>query len=68
MERFDHDDEAYLRWIAAHLSGVVINCFPNPSTDYLVLHRSTCPLSARLASSSTVASSSQVNFGGSRRS
>lgn len=43
MERFDHDDDGYLRWVAVHPSGVVINCFPNLSTDYLVLHRSTCP-------------------------
>jgi hypothetical protein len=43
MERFDHDDEGYLRWIDAHPSGLVINCLSKPSTDYLVLHLSTCP-------------------------
>lgn len=42
MERFDHDDEGYLRWISAHPAGLVINCYATPSTDYLILHRASC--------------------------
>ena len=42
MERFEQDDEGYLRWIKEHSAGFVVNCYPNPSTDYLVLHRATC--------------------------
>ena len=40
--RFERDDEGYLAWLAANPSGFVINCAPNPSTDYLVLHRASC--------------------------
>jgi len=36
MDRFDHHDDGYLRWIEAHPSGLVINCYPDPSTDYLI--------------------------------
>jgi hypothetical protein len=39
---FDHDDDGYLRWIAEHPRGFVINCEPSPSTAYLVLHRADC--------------------------
>lgn len=43
IERFDHNDEGYLAWVGSHPRGIVINCFANPSTDYLVLHRASCP-------------------------
>ena len=40
--RFERDDEGYLAWLAANPSGFVINCSPNPSPDYVVLHRASC--------------------------
>ena len=40
--RFERDDEGYLAWLAANPTGFVVNCAPNPSTDYLVLHRASC--------------------------
>lgn len=36
------DDAAYLRWVAAHPGGWVVNCHRRPSANYLVLHRATC--------------------------
>jgi hypothetical protein len=36
------DDDAYLRWLAQHPRGYVINCYRDPTPDYLILHRATC--------------------------
>jgi hypothetical protein len=42
ITRFQNDDDGYLAWIDEHPTGFVVNCAPNPSTDYLVLHRASC--------------------------
>ncbi len=39
---FVDSDEAYLRWIDEHPNGFVINCARTPTSNYLVLHRSSC--------------------------
>jgi hypothetical protein len=39
---FDHDDAAYLAWLAAHTQGFIVNAFRNLRPDYLMLHRATC--------------------------
>jgi hypothetical protein len=36
------DDSGYLRWIADHPDGFVVNTFRKPNPSYLILHRSTC--------------------------
>ena len=42
--RFFIDDEAgYLRWLANHPNGYVVNTLRAVSPDYMVLHRATCP-------------------------
>jgi hypothetical protein len=41
MEFVDEDD-AYLRWVAAHPEGFVLNTNRSPRADYLMLHRATC--------------------------
>lgn len=43
VEHFvDDDDSAYLRWVADHPSGYVVNADRNPSAAYLMLHRADC--------------------------
>jgi hypothetical protein len=42
MEHFVHDDPGYLRWLARHPTGYVINTYARPSASYLKLHRATC--------------------------
>lgn len=42
LEIFDYDDSPYLAWLAAHPDGYVLNRRRGESSDYLVLHRSTC--------------------------
>lgn len=42
MERFENDDEDYLRWLADHPGGFVVNCERSPKPGYLMLHRATC--------------------------
>jgi hypothetical protein len=39
---FRGDDAAYLRWLADHPGGYVINAERNPKPSYLKLHRATC--------------------------
>ncbi len=41
-ERFNDDDDGYLRWIETHPRGYVINTSPRPSADYVILHRASC--------------------------
>ena len=43
VSRFVDDDAGYLSWIRQHGRGFVLNCTRNPSSDYLILHRATCP-------------------------
>jgi hypothetical protein len=42
MRTFQDDDRGYVDWLATHPQGFVINCYPNPSADYLMLHRAAC--------------------------
>ncbi len=37
-----NEDERYLRWLADHPGGFVLNCNRSPKPSYLVLHRATC--------------------------
>jgi len=39
---FVDDDAGYVAWLAAHLTGYVLNHERSPSTRYLVLHRADC--------------------------
>lgn len=39
---FRGDDAAYLRWLAEHPAGYVVNAERNPKPSYLKLHRATC--------------------------
>lgn len=39
---FDHDDDAYRRWLAANPEGYVVNCGRPAVTSYIVLHRASC--------------------------
>jgi hypothetical protein len=40
---FDDDDQGYLRWVAAHPRGFVLNVRRRRDPGYVVLHRATCP-------------------------
>ncbi len=42
MEQFKDDDRGFLRWIAEHPDGFVVNTYRNPSPQYLRLHRASC--------------------------
>ena len=42
MEKFTDDDAGYLRWIANHPEGFVLNIERGERPDYTVLHRATC--------------------------
>ena len=42
MEKFENDDAGYLRWLAIHPQGYVINSSRPPIPTYLMLHRSSC--------------------------
>lgn len=39
---FSDDDTGYLRWIASHPAGFVLNTERQPRAQYLKLHRTTC--------------------------
>jgi hypothetical protein len=39
----ENEDDRYLRWLADHPGGFVLNCYKNPTPSYLILHRATCP-------------------------
>jgi len=40
---FLDDDESYLRWLASHQDGLVVNTTRSRSPSYMVLHRASCP-------------------------
>lgn len=40
---FDGDDAAYLRWLAEHADGFVVNLRRRFDSEYVVLHRARCP-------------------------
>jgi hypothetical protein len=48
VQRFVDDDDGYLRWLAAHGDGFVLNTERPPKPSYLVLHRASCPKITRL--------------------
>ena len=43
MITFTDDDRAYLTWIAQHPKGYVLNTARQPTPNYLILHRASCP-------------------------
>lgn len=42
MEKFTDDDAGYLRWLANHPNGFVLNIEQGERPEYTVLHRATC--------------------------
>jgi hypothetical protein len=48
MQHFVHDDQGYMRWLAQHPNGFVINTYSRPSASYLKLHAARCPSISRL--------------------
>lgn len=42
MQKFTDDDAGYLRWIASHPDGFVLNIERGERPDYAVLHRAIC--------------------------
>ncbi len=42
LEVFDHDDVAYLSWLAANPNGFVVNGGRPALASYIVLHRASC--------------------------
>lgn len=42
VRKFVDDDAGYLRWIADHADGFVLNTYRQPRANYLRLHRSSC--------------------------
>lgn len=39
---FEDDDRDYLFWTSQNSHGFVVNCYRNPTTDYLMLHCADC--------------------------
>lgn len=48
MEKFTDDDAGYLRWIANHPEGFVLNIERGERPEYAVLHRATCSSISRV--------------------
>jgi hypothetical protein len=47
---FKDDDPGFLGWRDSHPNGYVVNAYRNPTPDYLMLHRTSCPhLNTRVA-------------------
>lgn len=42
VQQFVRDDASYLRWLAAHPHGFVVNSHTIPQADYVILHRVSC--------------------------
>jgi hypothetical protein len=42
IERFEHDDAGFFRWLDDHENGYFINSERTSKSTYLVLHRSGC--------------------------
>jgi len=47
VQEFSTGDESYLRWLAQHQDGFVVNRPRSRSPSYMVLHRATCPTISR---------------------
>ena len=43
MVEFKDDDPGFMHWKETHSDGFVLNTTRSPRTDYLMLHRATCP-------------------------
>lgn len=43
VEIFKDDDPGFLGWRDSHPNGYVVNAYRNPTPDYLMLHRTSCP-------------------------
>ena len=43
VEVFEDDDPGFLGWRDSHPNGYVVNAYRNPTADYLMLHRTSCP-------------------------
>jgi len=42
VSEFVDDDTSYLRWLAGHRNGYILNCGRTPRPNYLMLHRASC--------------------------
>jgi hypothetical protein len=43
VEVFEDDDPGFLGWRDSHPNGYVVNAYRNPTPEYLMLHRTSCP-------------------------
>ncbi len=43
VEVFEDDDPGFISWRDSHPNGYVVNAYRNPTADYLMLHRTSCP-------------------------
>ncbi len=43
VEVFKDDDPGFISWRDSHPNGYVVNAYRNPTPDYLMLHRTSCP-------------------------
>ncbi len=53
MQQFVDDDNGYIRWLAGHPDGFVLNTERTPKASYLMLHRSTCHSISQLSGRAT---------------
>jgi hypothetical protein len=53
VQHFVRDDPGYMRWLAQHPDGFVINTYASPSAAYLKLHRASCFHISRLQRNAT---------------
>jgi hypothetical protein len=42
VSRFERDEAGYSTWLRENPGGFVLNCEPNPSAAYVMLHRADC--------------------------
>jgi len=66
VQRFIDDDAGYIRWLAAHPDGFVLNTERIPKPGYLVLHRASCPKISRLQRGATRWTRDYIKFCGRR--
>jgi len=66
VQRFIDDDAGYIRWLAAHPEGFVLNTERSPKPGYLVLHRASCPKISQLQRSATQWTRDYIKFCGHR--
>jgi hypothetical protein len=66
MRHFVDDDAGYLDWLGRHPDGFVINTVRDPSSSYLMLHRSSCWTISRLQPQATTFTGEYTKICGTR--